>query len=92
MRLIITKEQTGDWAAYYIAKTILEFKPSAENPFTLGIPGGLTPLPMYRRLVSFYKDGVINFEHVHFFSTGDYIGLPENSPYSFSAFIHEHFF
>lgn len=92
MRLIITKEQTGDWAAYYIAKTILEFKPSQKNPFTLGIPGGLTPLPMYWRLVSFYKDGVINFEHVHFFSTGDYIGLPENSPYGFSEFIHEHFF
>lgn len=92
MRLIITQEQAGDWAAYYIAKAILEASPTKENPFTLGIPAGLSPLPMYRRLVQFYKDGVLNFEHVHFFTTGDYMNLPENHPARYANFMAEHFF
>ncbi|MGL5722395.1 MAG: N-acetylglucosamine-6-phosphate deacetylase [Brevinema sp.] len=92
MRLIITQEQAGDWAAYYIAKAILEASPTKEKPFTLGIPAGLTPLPMYKRLVQFYKDGVLSFDHVHFFTTGDYVGLPEGHPAIYRQFMHDHFF
>ncbi|MGL5253861.1 MAG: N-acetylglucosamine-6-phosphate deacetylase [Brevinema sp.] len=92
MRLIITQEQAGDWTAYYIAKTILESSPSKEKPFTLGISVGFSMLPMYRRLIQFHKDGVLSFENVHFFTTGEYVGLPDGHPSLCREFISEHFF
>ncbi|MGL5956136.1 MAG: N-acetylglucosamine-6-phosphate deacetylase [Brevinema sp.] len=92
MRLIITEDHVGDWAAYYIAKKILDFAPMEDKPFVLGIPGGGTVLPMYKRLVQFYQDGVLSFKNVVFFNTGEYLGIDFTNIYSFHSIINTHFF
>lgn len=92
MRLIITEELVGDWAAYYIAQKILDFAPTKDKPFVLGLAGGNTVIPMYKRLVQFHKDNVLSFENVVFFNTGEYIGIDPNNIYSFQSIINTHFF
>jgi glucosamine-6-phosphate deaminase len=92
MRLIITEEHVGDWAAYYIAKKILDFAPTKEKPFVLGIPGGGTAQPMYKRLVEFHKDGVLSFENVVFFNTGEYLGIDTTNIHSFHSIVNASFF
>jgi len=92
MRLIITEEHVGEWAAYYVAKTILDFAPTKDKLFILGLSGGSTVIPMYKYLVDFYNDGVISFENVHFFNTGEYIGLDPTDDKTFYNFIHKYFF
>ncbi|MGL4393791.1 MAG: N-acetylglucosamine-6-phosphate deacetylase [Brevinema sp.] len=91
MRLIITEEHVSEWASYYIAKKILDAAPTAEKPFILGLSGGDTVLPMYQRLVQFYKDGVLSFENVYFVNSGDYIGYGQNDTQSMNYFIQENF-
>ena len=46
MRLIVQPDYDASsvWAANYIARRINEFNPSADRPFTLGLPTGSTPL------------------------------------------------
>jgi glucosamine-6-phosphate deaminase len=64
MRLVITEKNFCDWAAVHVARRILEAKPTKEKPFVLGLPTGGTPVNMYKRLVQFYKDGILSFENV----------------------------
>ncbi|MGL4676728.1 MAG: N-acetylglucosamine-6-phosphate deacetylase [Brevinema sp.] len=92
MRLIITEDHVGDWVAYYVVKKILDFVPTEGKPFVLGIPGGGTVLPMYKRLVQFYQDGVLSFQNVVFFNTGEYLGIDPTNIYSFHSIINTHFF
>ena len=92
MRLIITEEHVGDWSAYFIAKRILDFAPTEDKPFVLGIPGGGTVLPMYERLVQFHQDGVLSFKNVVFFNTGEYLGIDPTNVNSFSSTINTNFF
>ncbi|MDK2818542.1 MAG: N-acetylglucosamine-6-phosphate deacetylase [Spirochaetota bacterium] len=92
MRLIITEEHVGDWAAYFIAKRILDFNPTEQNPFILGIPGGGTVLPMYERLVQFHRDGVLSFKNIVFFNTGEYLGISPSNVNSFYSTINTRFF
>ena len=49
MRLIIQKnaEDVGIWAARYIKKRIVDFNPTADKPFVLGLPTGSSPLSTY---------------------------------------------
>ena len=43
MKLIILDNaaQAGEWAAKYVKKRIIEFKPGPEKYFTLGLPTGM---------------------------------------------------
>ncbi|MGL4562379.1 MAG: N-acetylglucosamine-6-phosphate deacetylase [Brevinema sp.] len=91
MRLIITKEHVGEWASYYIAKTILNAAPTKENPFVLGISAGDTVLLMYQRLVQFYKDGVLSFENVYFVNSGEYVGYEQDDSNSTYYFLYHNF-
>jgi glucosamine-6-phosphate deaminase len=91
MRLIINNE-VGTWAAAYVKQRILEFAPSAERPFVLGLPTGGTPLGMYRQLVEFCQQGALSFRHVVTFNMDEYVGLPENHPQSYRAYMFRHFF
>lgn len=92
MRLIITDKSIGDWAAVYVAKRILEFNPTEEKPFVLGLPTGGTPLAMYRRLIQFYKDGLISFKNVITFNMDEYLGLAPEDPQSYHYYMFENFF
>lgn len=92
MRVIITNESVGDWAAVYIAKKILEFKPTENKKFVLGLPTGGTPLQMYKRLIQFYKDGIISFKNVITFNMDEYVGLEKSHNQSYHYYMHENFF
>ena len=92
MRLIITEKNIGDWAAVYVAKKILEFKPTKEKLFVLGLPTGSTPLGMYKKLIEFYKDGVLSFENVVTFNMDEYVGIAEDHPESYHTFMYKNFF
>lgn len=94
MRLIIQPnyEKVSQWAAYYVAKTILEFKPTPEKPFVLGLPTGSSPLGMYRELVELHKKGIVSFKNVVTFNMDEYVGIPEEHPESYHSFMWNNFF
>ena len=52
MKLIIQDDSAlvGEWAAKYVMKRIIDFKPSADKYFVLGLPTGSTPMKMYQHL------------------------------------------
>lgn len=92
MRVIITEKSIQDWAAAYVANKILDFNPTPEKPFVLGLPTGGTPLAMYKRLIQFYKDGIISFENVITFNMDEYVGLAPSNEQSYHYYMHENFF
>ncbi len=94
MRLIIESDynEVSRWAAHYVAHRILEANPTAEKPFVLGLPTGSSPLGMYRELISLNQQGIVSFQHVITFNMDEYIGLPEEHPESYHAFMWNNFF
>lgn len=92
MRVVITNGNVGDWAAVYVAKKILEFNPTPERKFVLGLPTGGTPLQMYKRLIQFCNDGIISFKNVITFNMDEYVGIDENNTQSYHYYMYENFF
>lgn len=92
MRVIIPEGTIGDWVAHYVAKKIIDFKPTKEKPFVLGLPTGSTPLGMYKRLIQFYNDGILSFENVITFNMDEYVGLGANDSQSYHTYMFETFF
>ena len=92
MRVIITEKNIGDWAAVYVANRILKAKPTKEKPFVLGLPTGGTPLAMYKRLIQFYKDGIISFKNIVTFNMDEYVGLSPANDQSYHYYMYENFF
>lgn len=92
MRVIIPEGNYGEWTAYYVAKKILDFKPTAEKPFVLGLPTGSTPLSMYKTLIKLYQDKVISFENVITFNMDEYVGLGPNDKQSYHRYMFDTFF
>jgi len=94
MRLIIQKDYkfVSKWAAYYIAHTINEFKPTAQKRFVLGLPTGSSPIGTYKELIELYKRGKVSFKYVTTFNMDEYVGIPENHPESYHSFMWNNFF
>ena len=94
MRVIITKDydEMSVWAANYVAKKIIDFKPTAENPFVLGCPTGSSPLGLYQHLVKLNKKGVLSFQNVVTFNMDEYVNLDVNHPESYHSFMWNNFF
>ena len=94
MRLIINKDKAavGLWTASYIKKRILDFNPTEDNPFVLGLPTGSTPLPTYKRLIEFVASGELSFKHVVTFNMDEYVKLPQDHPESYHTFMYDNFF
>ena len=94
MRVIITKDydEMSVWAANYVAKKIIDFKPTAENPFVLGCPTGSSPLGLYQHLVKLNKKGVLSFQNVVTFNMDEYLCLPHEHDQSYWYFMHDNFF
>jgi len=65
----------------------LEFAPTAERPFVLGLPTGSTPLPTYTELVRLNKEKQFSFEHVVTFNMDEYCNLPKDHPESYHSFM-----
>ena len=94
MRMIIQSDDdaVSSWVAGYVRKRILEFKPTAEHPFVLGLPTGSSPSGTYKKLVEFVKEGSLSFEHVVTFNMDEYVGIPEDHPESYHSFMRKHLF
>ena len=94
MRVIIQPDydNMSKWAANFIARRLLDFKPTKDRPFVLGLPTGSSPIGTYKELINLYKQGVISFENVITFNMDEYIGLDENHPQSYHFFMWDTFF
>lgn len=92
MRLIICENEVADWAASYVKQRIQEFAPTPEKLFVLGLPTGSTPLGMYKKLIEFYQRGELSFQHVVTFNMDEYVGLPEDHPQSYHAYMYQNLF
>ena len=94
MRVIIepTYERMSQWAADYVAKRIIEAKPTAEKPFVLGCPTGSSPLGLYKALIKKYQAGELSFKNVITFNMDEYVNLPEEHPESYHSFMWKNFF
>jgi glucosamine-6-phosphate deaminase len=94
MRLIIQPdyEKISQWTAGYIASKINAFSPSASKPFVLGLPTGSSPVGTYKELVRLCKDRKLSFRHVVTFNMDEYVGIPQDHPQSYHAFMWDNLF
>jgi glucosamine-6-phosphate deaminase len=94
MRLLIhdNYDDASRWTANYIVHKILKKQPTPEKPFVLGLPTGSSPVGIYKSLVEMNKKGVISFKNVVTFNMDEYVGLPEEHPESYHAFMRKHLF
>jgi glucosamine-6-phosphate deaminase len=94
MRLIIQEDynKLSLWAARYIANKIIEFKPTSERPFVLGLPTGSTPIGTYKQLIEIHRQGKLSFKNVVTFNMDEYIGLGEDHPQSYRTFMWDNIF
>ncbi|MCP4713120.1 MAG: glucosamine-6-phosphate deaminase [Planctomycetes bacterium] len=94
MRIIIQPgyDKVSQWAAAYVAKSINQFQPSADNPYVLGLPTGSSPLGMYAELIRLNKEKKVSFAHVVTFNMDEYVNLPQDHPESYYSFMWNNFF
>lgn len=79
-------------AANHVIKRINEAEAKGREHFVLGLPTGSSPVGMYRELVKAYQEGRVSFKNVITFNMDEYVGLPEDHPESYHAFMHRHLF
>ncbi|CAM0137104.1 Glucosamine-6-phosphate isomerase (Glucosamine-6-phosphate deaminase) (GNPDA) (GlcN6P deaminase) [Umbelopsis sp. WA50703] len=89
MRLIIRQDydEASSYVAHYIRERIVQFAPTKNRPFVLGLPTGSTPIGVYRKLIEFYESEKLSFKHVVTFNMDEYVGLPRNHPESYHTFM-----
>jgi glucosamine-6-phosphate deaminase len=94
MRVIIEPDyvSAAKWTANYVAKSIIDFKPSTAKPFVLGLPTGSSPLGIYKELITLNKKGVVSFKNVVTFNMDEYVNLPKEHPESYHSFMWNNFF
>lgn len=92
MRLLVSRQNIGLWAAQYIQKQIYDFGPTSSHPFVLGLPTGGTVLDMYKFLCDFYKSGRLDFSHVVTFNMDEYVGLAPQDPQSYHFYMKKNLF
>lgn len=86
MRIIITNESVFEWAAYYTVKCILDSN-DKNKPFVLSLPVRKVDEVFYKKLVSFYNDGIVSFKNIHIVSTGEYINSDISQQYLEKSFL-----
>nr|XP_054755011.1 glucosamine-6-phosphate isomerase 1-like [Lytechinus pictus] len=94
MRLVILDDysKASEWAAKYVRNRILDFNPTEDKYFVLGLPTGSTPIGMYKKLIEFHKAGVLSFRYVKTFNMDEYVGLERDHPESYHSFMWDKFF
>lgn len=94
MRILIHEnyQQLSKWTAYYIANKIIEFNPTADKPFVLGLPTGSSPVGVYTELIELVKQGNLSFQNVVTFNMDEYVGIPEDHPQSYHYFMDKNLF
>ena len=86
MRIIITENAVNEWAAYYVAKCILDQNQN-QNPFVIAFPFRHVDKSFYDKIVSFHDDDILSFENVHIVSSGEYIGKSYSQYYLEDVFL-----
>uniref|UniRef100_A0A673AXA2 glucosamine-6-phosphate deaminase n=1 Tax=Sphaeramia orbicularis TaxID=375764 RepID=A0A673AXA2_9TELE len=94
MRLVILDDyaQSSEWAAKYICNRIIQFNPSEDRYFTLGLPTGSTPYGCYQKLIQYHRSGDLSFKYVKTFNMDEYVGLPRSHPQSYHSYMWNNFF
>jgi len=94
MRVIIQPDymRVSQWTANYVARKVLDFNPTADSPFVLGLPTGSSPIGTYNELVKLNENGTLSFKHVVTFNMDEYVGLPKDHPESYHSFMWKHLF
>ena len=94
MRVIIQPdyERVSKWTASYIARKILDFGPTADKPFVLGLPTGSSPIGTYNELARLNEAGKLSFQNVVTFNMDEYVALPQEHPESYHSFMWKHLF
>ena len=94
MKLIIRddKDACGEYAAEYVRSRINAFAPTEDKPFVLGLPTGSTPIPTYKKLVQYVKEGSLSFKHIVTFNMDEYVGLAVDHPESYHSFMRVNLF
>ena len=87
---VVILDSPDDVAAYAAAAICsqLQAKPNS----TLGLATGNTPLLLYRKLVSLYERGQIDFSRVHTFNLDEYVGISPNNPQSYRSYMQRELF
>jgi len=63
----------------------LRRKPQA----SIALPTGQTPVALYRELVARNRAGELSFAAAHLFNLDEYLGLPQDHPSSYAAFLND---
>lgn len=90
MKLIIEKNKEN--IGKKVAKLIIDKINLSPQKFVLGLPTGSTPLPIYKELINFFKEGKVSFKNVVTFNMDEYIGLDKNHAQSYYQFMWQNLF
>lgn len=74
-------------AAKEIARQILT-KPNS----VIGFATGSTPLGLYKELIRYHKEGIVDFSQITAFNLDEYVGLDRSSNQSYVSFMAENLF
>ncbi|MGG3283033.1 glucosamine-6-phosphate deaminase [Paenibacillus solani] len=58
----------------------------------LGLATGSTPIGLYNKLIEMNRQGLVSFAQTTTYNLDEYVGLPENHPESYRAFMNEKLF
>lgn len=89
MNIIVSSnyETLSDIAAKKVIEVINK-KPNA----VIGLATGSTPMGLYDKLVTYYKEKKVDFSKVTSFNLDEYVGLPAHHPQSYRYFMNNNFF
>jgi glucosamine-6-phosphate deaminase len=73
------------------AEIILQRWKENEN-ISMGLATGKSPLGLYKRLITLYKNNKMDFSRVVAFGLDEYLGLEENHPQSFAYYMKKNLF
>jgi glucosamine-6-phosphate deaminase len=65
---------------------------AADPALVLGLPTGLTPLPLYRELGRLHRAGRADFSRATTFNLDEFLGVSARDPRSYRAFMQRHLF
>jgi glucosamine-6-phosphate deaminase len=94
MRILIHKDYKtlSKWVACYVVSKINRAKSTPKRPFVLGLPTGSSPIGTYQNLVQLFEVGKVSFKNIVTFNMDEYVGIPEDHPESYHAFMRKHLF
>ncbi len=87
IHLYDTPAQVGRAAAIMIASQVI-LKPES----VLGFATGSSPIPTYRELIAWHKEGVLDLSRAVTFNLDEYVGIPTTHPASYHTFMEEQLF